>query len=93
MMTSVQRHEEFEMLAMARKLGVEEELKALRNHGDGDIYAKATGNCECCSSLGECHLFLDRAVGRSDGRRWWLKGFCPNAKLLLGLVEEREAQA
>ena len=93
MTKSVQRHSELEMVEMARKLGVEKELQALLAQDGDAVHAAATEQCENCSCLGECHLFMEGEISATNNKSWWLKGFCPNAKLLLGLAEQRKEPA
>ncbi len=82
-----ERRTDIGIFEMARKLGVTEDLLAARVPLGDESLAEAFEKCEKCACTGECDLFLQGEVSATNNKQWWLKGFCPNSKLLLDMVK------
>lgn len=89
MKRKVKRKDTLEMYDMARKLGIELEPEQLQAALGDQAYADAVSRCKTCGTVGECQFFLEREASAASNKQWWAKEFCPSAKLLLRLAEER----
>ncbi|MFQ5995123.1 MAG: DUF6455 family protein [Acidiferrobacterales bacterium] len=93
MKKSIKRDREVEFHRLARKLGIELRSDEIRTALDSEQCLHAVESCNACCNLGECRLFQRGEVSAANNKRWWLRGFCPNAELLIKLADEQQKEA